>query len=75
MFRIYQNSLLWTSLKYSLKQIKIKKGKNMQKDLIEQNWDYTKHAEFYSYRPNYAKQAIDILAFYACQNGGGGMEI
>ncbi|ABK82862.1 class I SAM-dependent methyltransferase [Campylobacter fetus] len=43
----------------------------MQKDLIEQNWDYTKHAEFYSYRPNYAKQAIDILAFYACRNGGG----
>ncbi|EAJ4490637.1 SAM-dependent methyltransferase, partial [Campylobacter coli] len=25
----------------------------MQK-LVEQVWDYTKHAKFYSYRPNYA---------------------
>ncbi|MCW1855281.1 hypothetical protein OLR51_02015, partial [Campylobacter jejuni] len=24
----------------------------MQK-LVEQVWDYTKHAKFYSYRPNY----------------------
>lgn len=22
--------------------------------LVEQVWDYTKHAKFYSYRPNYA---------------------
>lgn len=32
----------------------------MQK-LVEQVWDYTKHAKFYSYRPNYATKSIDML--------------
>ncbi|TKX30296.1 SAM-dependent methyltransferase [Campylobacter sp. MIT 12-5580] len=32
----------------------------MQK-LVEQNWDYTKHAKFYEYRPNYAPKSIDML--------------
>lgn len=32
----------------------------MQK-LVEQVWDYTKHAKFYSYRPNYAPKTIDML--------------
>ncbi|MDR2097142.1 MAG: class I SAM-dependent methyltransferase [Spirochaetaceae bacterium] len=27
-------------------------------------WDYSKHAEFYSYRPNYAPKAIDMLIEY-----------
>ncbi|MBZ7945873.1 methyltransferase domain-containing protein [Campylobacter sp. RM10532] len=29
--------------------------------LVEQVWDYTKHAKFYSYRPNYAPKTIDML--------------
>ena len=37
----------------------------MQKDLIERVWDYSKHAKFYEYRPNYAPKAIDMLVFYA----------
>lgn len=32
----------------------------MQK-LVEQVWDYTKHAKFYSYRPNYAPKTIDMF--------------
>lgn len=38
--------------------------------LVEQVWDYTKHAKFYSYRPNYAPKSIDMLVRLA--NGGGG---
>ena len=33
--------------------------------LIKKEWDYTQHAKFYKYRPNYADSAIDILAFWA----------
>lgn len=33
--------------------------------LVEAVWDYTKHAKYYSYRPNYADSAIDLLCFYA----------
>ena len=40
---------------------------NMEK-IVEQVWDYTKHAKFYSYRPNYAPKSIDMLAFLA-KNG------
>ncbi|MCR6572175.1 class I SAM-dependent methyltransferase [Campylobacter insulaenigrae] len=29
--------------------------------IVEQIWDYTKHAKFYSYRPNYAPRSIDML--------------
>ncbi|AXP09027.1 class I SAM-dependent methyltransferase [Campylobacter hepaticus] len=29
--------------------------------LVENKWDYTKHAKFYSYRPNYAPKTIDML--------------
>ncbi len=32
----------------------------MQK-LVEQHWDYTKHAKFYEFRPNYADVTIDML--------------
>jgi SAM-dependent methyltransferase len=28
------------------------------------SWDYSKHAEFYRYRPNYAPKAIDMLIEY-----------
>lgn len=38
----------------------MKKGNKMQK-LVEQVWDYTKHKQFYSYRPNYAPKTIDML--------------
>ncbi len=46
----------------------------MQK-LVEQHWDYTKHAKFYEFRPNYADSAIDMLVFLVKSNrvtGGGG---
>lgn len=33
--------------------------------IVEQVWDYTKHAKFYSYRPNYAPKSIDMLAHLA----------
>ncbi|MCR8709028.1 class I SAM-dependent methyltransferase [Campylobacter sp. RM5063] len=29
--------------------------------IVEEVWDYTKHAKFYSYRPNYAPLSIDML--------------
>lgn len=29
--------------------------------LVENKWDYTEHAKFYSYRPNYAPKTIDML--------------
>lgn len=38
----------------------------MQNDLVEKDWDYTKQAEFYRYRPNYSKKAIEILVSYIC---------
>lgn len=37
--------------------------------IVEQVWDYTKHAKYYSYRPNYAPKSIDMLAFLAKNNG------
>lgn len=30
-------------------------------NLIQKEWDYTKHAKFYEYRPNYSDDAIDTL--------------
>lgn len=33
--------------------------------IVEQVWDYTKHAKFYSYRPNYAPKSIDMLTSLA----------
>lgn len=35
----------------------------MQK-LVEKNWDYSRHAEFYKYRPNYSPKAIDMMINY-----------
>jgi ubiquinone/menaquinone biosynthesis C-methylase UbiE len=32
--------------------------------LVEKHWDYSKHAEFYKYRPNYSPKAIDMLINY-----------
>ena len=34
-------------------------------ELIQKEWDYTKHAQFYSYRPNYAGDAIDVLVTWS----------
>ena len=34
------------------------------KELTENHWNYTKHAKFYEYRPNYAPKAIDALKEY-----------
>lgn len=31
------------------------------KTLVEKDWDYTKHAKFYEFRPNYAPKSIDML--------------
>ena len=41
----------------------------MQK-IVEQQWDYTQHAKFYSYRPNYAPKSLDMLALLAVQGAG-----
>jgi SAM-dependent methyltransferase len=32
--------------------------------MTQPEWDYSKHAEFYRYRPNYAPKAIDMLIEY-----------
>ena len=42
------------------------------KKIVEQQWDYTKHAEFYCYRPNYSPQAISLLVKYVNYIRGGG---
>ena len=31
------------------------------KKLVENVWDYTQHAQFYAFRPNYAQKAVDLL--------------
>ena len=31
------------------------------KKLVENVWDYTQHAQFYEFRPNYAPQSINML--------------
>ena len=36
--------------------------------LVEKHWDYSKHAEFYKYRPNYSPQAIDMFIDYVGAN-------
>lgn len=41
----------------------------MQK-IVEQQWDYTQHAKFYSYRPNYAPKSLDMLALLSVRGGG-----
>lgn len=43
---------------------------NESEKIVEQVWDYTKHAKFYSYRPNYAPKSIDMLTFIARNNNG-----
>ena len=45
--------------------------------LVEQHWDYTKHAKFYEFRPNYASATLDMLVALIHANtkqtmGGGG---
>ncbi len=39
--------------------------------IVEQVWDYTKHAKFYEFRPNYAPNTITMLVKLA---GGGGQK-
>ena len=41
------------------------------KKIVEDNWDYTKHAKFYEFRPNYAPKTIDMLVCLNNGNGGG----
>lgn len=36
----------------------------MSNALIEKHWDYSKHAKFYEFRPNYNPKAIDLLVQY-----------
>ncbi|MGP1561107.1 MAG: class I SAM-dependent methyltransferase [Helicobacteraceae bacterium] len=42
-----------------------------QSTLYKTEWDYTKHAAFYSYRPNYSPKAIDLLCEWAFGGGKG----
>jgi len=32
--------------------------------LVESKWDYSLHAKYYQYRPNYKKEVIDLLCHY-----------
>lgn len=43
------------------------KGTKMKK-LVESVWDYSKHAKFYEFRPNYAPKSIDMLMVLARSN-------
>jgi ubiquinone/menaquinone biosynthesis C-methylase UbiE len=36
----------------------------MQQKMVGKNWDYSKSAEFYKYRPNYSPKAIKMLEAY-----------
>lgn len=36
----------------------------MPQQLYEKNWDYSSHAQYYEYRPNYSRRAIDALTGY-----------
>lgn len=36
----------------------------MNQDLIEKKWDYSRHAKYYEFRPNYNDNAIDLLINY-----------
>lgn len=42
--------------------------------IVEQDWDYTKHAKYYSYRPNYAPLSIDMLLTLTSKSRGGGLQ-
>jgi 16S rRNA A1518/A1519 N6-dimethyltransferase RsmA/KsgA/DIM1 with predicted DNA glycosylase/AP lyase activity len=33
-------------------------------ELVEKHWDYSQHAKYYEYRPNYNSKAIDLLTHY-----------
>lgn len=44
------------------------------KKIVEKHWDYTQHAKFYEFRPNYAKKTIDMLITLANNKYGGGSE-
>lgn len=48
----------------------------MQKTrIVEQVWDYTKHAKFYEYRPNYAPKSIDMLVKLAQSSGAKNLKV
>lgn len=42
----------------------------MTTNLVKKEWDYSLHAEFYQYRPNYAPKAIDMLVEYVRPSQG-----
>jgi len=42
----------------------------MKNELVEKHWDYSEHAEFYEYRPNYSNKAIDTLCCYVSSQTG-----
>lgn len=41
------------------------------KKIVEKHWDYTKHAKFYEFRPNYSQQTINMLVSLVSNYGGG----
>lgn len=43
--------------------------------IVEQVWDYTKHAKYYSYRPNYAPKSIDMLIALASDKGAKSIKV
>lgn len=40
--------------------------------IVEKNWDYTQHAKFYEFRPNYAQNTINMLITLVSNAYGGG---
>lgn len=41
----------------------------MPKELIQKDWDYSLHARYYEFRPNYYNKAVNMLVYYvdACR--------
>ncbi|MDH3972682.1 MAG: methyltransferase domain-containing protein [Deltaproteobacteria bacterium] len=42
----------------------------MSQKLVEKHWDYSLHAKYYEFRPNYSDRAIDVLANYVGASKG-----
>lgn len=45
------------------------------KKIVEQKWDYTNHAKYYEFRPNYAPESIAMLKMMSQMCRGGGNKV
>ncbi|MCX2717425.1 class I SAM-dependent methyltransferase [Helicobacter sp. MIT 21-1697] len=53
----------------------MQENKTGQNRIVEQVWDYTKHAKFYEFRPNYAPKSIDMLITLARGEKTGSLKV